>query len=51
MKLKVQTAVVIQDKHGQTINLFDTEKHALEYVKTLAGFGFSTEQVMKDIKK
>ena len=44
MKLKVQTAVVVQDKHGQTIQLFDSEKHALEYVKTL-------EQVMKDIKK
>ena len=44
MKLKIQYAVVIPDKHGQTIQLFDTEKHALEYVKTL-------EQVMKDIKK
>ena len=44
MKLTIQYAVVISDKHGQTINLFDTEKHALEYVKTL-------EQVMKDIKK
>ncbi len=44
MKLKIQYAVVITDKYGQTINLFDTEKHALEYVKTL-------EQVMEAIKK
>ena len=32
MKLKIQYAIVIPDKHGQTIQLFDSEKKAKAYI-------------------
>jgi len=35
MKLKIEYAVRIEDKYGTTIQIFDTEKHAQEFVNAL----------------
>lgn len=35
MKLSLQYAIVIPDKYGQTVQLFDTEEHAKQYMEAI----------------